>query len=69
MTSQFLFDSTKREVGNTNITLGYLLLKATDKELDEEEAQFNYFDESCIWGFGNIRYQGYGKTWWHNSSS
>ena len=64
-----LFDSTIREVGNTNITLGHSHLEATGKKLDEKKAQFDYFDKSCIWGFGNARHQSYGKTQWHDSLS
>ena len=37
--------------------LGYLSLEVTSKELDEEETQFDCFNKSCIWGFGNIRHQ------------
>ena len=64
-----LFDSTIREVGSTDIALGHLPLKATGKKLGEEEAQFDCFDGSCIWGFGNAWYQGYGKTWWRDPLS
>ena len=55
-----------REVGSTNITLGYLSLEATGKRLGEEEAQFNCFDKSYIRGFSNAQHQGYGKTQWHD---
>ena len=58
----YLFDSTTREVGSTNVDLGHSLLEATGKRLDEEEAQFDCFDRSCIRGFGNVWHQGYGKT-------
>ena len=64
-----LFDSIIKEVGSTNIALGYSPLEATGKELDEEKAQFDCFDGSCIWGFGNTRHQGYGKTRWRDPSS
>ena len=50
-----------REVGNTNVTLEYLPLEAIDKKLGKEEAQFDCFDRSYIWGFGNTQYKGYGK--------
>ena len=33
-----LFDFTIKEVNNTDIALGHLLLEATGKKLDEEEA-------------------------------
>ena len=48
-----LFDSTTREVGYTNVALGYSPLEATDKKLGEEKAQFNCFDGFYIQGFGN----------------
>ena len=51
-----LFDSTIREVGNTNITLGHLPLEAIGKRFGEEEAQFNYFNRSCIQSFSNAQY-------------
>ena len=35
-----------REVNNTNITFGHLLLKITSKKFDEKEYQFDYFDGS-----------------------
>ena len=53
MAPWYLFDSIIREVGNTNIALGHSPLKATGKEFCEEEAQFDYFNESCIQSFGN----------------
>ena len=49
----YLFDSTIREVGSTNIALGYLPSEVTGKRLDKKEAQFDCFDKSCIRGFGN----------------
>ena len=52
-----------REVGSTNVALGYSPLEATGKGLGKEEAQFDCFDESCIRGFNNAWHQGYGKTW------
>ena len=64
-----LFDSITREVGSTDVALGHLLLEATGKRLGEEEAQLDCFDGSCIRGFGNARYQGYGKTWWRDPLS
>ena len=62
MVSWYLFDSTIREVDSTNIALEYLLLEITGKRLGKEEAQFGYFNRYYIWGFGNARHQGYGKT-------
>ena len=38
MALQCLFDSTMREVSNTNIALKYLPLKAIGKKLGKEEA-------------------------------
>ena len=38
MASWCLFDSTIKKVGNTNVTLGHLLLEITSKKLDEKEA-------------------------------
>ena len=61
-----MFDSITREVGSINIALGHLPLEATGKGLGEEEAQFNCFDGSYIWGFSNIQHQGYGKTPWRD---
>ena len=61
-----LFNSTIREVDSTNIALGYSLLEATGKGLDEEKTQFNCFDGFYIRGFGNTKHQGYGKTWWRD---
>ena len=57
-----MFDFITREIDNTNVALGHLLWKAIGKKLGEEEAQFDYFDGSCIQGFGNARDQNYGKT-------
>ena len=57
-----LFDSTTKEVGSTDVTLGYLPLGATDKGLGEEEALYDCFNGSWIQGFGNARHQGYGKA-------
>ena len=57
-----LLDFTIREDGSTNVALKHLSLKPTSKGLGKEEAQFNGFNKSCIWGFGNTSYQGYGKT-------
>ena len=57
-----LFDSTTREVDSTDIALRHSPLEATGKRFGEEEAQFDCFDGSCIWGFGNAQHQGYGKT-------
>ena len=37
MTFWYLFNSTIREVGNTNIALGHSLSKATDKRFGEKE--------------------------------
>ena len=51
-----------REVGSTNIALGYSPLEATGKGLSKEETQFDCFNGSCIWGFGNARHQNYSKT-------
>ena len=42
-----------RDVDSTNITLEYLLLKATTKELGKEKALFNCFDGFLIRDFGN----------------
>ena len=64
-----LFDSTIREVGSINVALRYSPLEATGEGHGEEEAQFDCFDGSCIWGFGNARHQGYGKTRWRDLSS
>ena len=61
MASWYLFDSTIRKVGSTNVALRHLPLEATNEGLGKEEAQFDYFDGSCIQGFGNARHQGYGK--------
>ena len=66
---EYLFDSTTREVDNTNVTLGHSPLEATGKELGKEEVQFNCFDRSCIRGFGNAWHQGYGKTRWRDPLS
>ena len=52
----YLFDFTIRKVGNTDIVLRHSLLKANNKRRGEKEAQFNCFDGSCIWDFGNARY-------------
>ena len=60
--SWYLFDFTRRKVGSTNIVLRYLSLEAISKRLDEEEAQFDCFDRSCIQGFGNARHQDYYKS-------
>ena len=57
-----MFDSTTRETGNINITLGHLLLEATGKRFGKEKAQFNYFNRFYIYNFYNIWYQGYNKT-------
>ena len=64
-----LFYSTSREICSTNIALGHSPLEETGKKHDEEEAQFDCFDGSCIRGFGNARHQGYGKTRWRNPLS
>ena len=48
MTPWYLFDSTTGEVNSTNVTLGYLTLKATGKRLGEKEAQFDCFNKSYI---------------------
>ena len=53
MTPWYLFDSIMKEISNTNIVLGYLLSKATDKKLGEKEDLFDCFDGFCIWGFNN----------------
>ena len=65
----YLFDSTMREVGSTNVALGYSPLEATDEGLGEEEAQFDCFDKSCIRGFGDARHYDYGKTQWCDPSN
>ena len=57
-----LFDFTTKEVSSTDIALGHLPLEATYKKLDEEEAQLNCFDGSCIQGFSNTQHQDYNKT-------
>ena len=62
----YLFDFITREVSNTNTALEYSPLEATGKGLGEKEAHFNYFDGSCIQGFGNARHQDYSKTQWHD---
>ena len=54
-----LFDSTTREVSSINVALRHSPLEATSKGLGEKEAEFDCFDESYIWGFGNARHQGY----------
>ena len=51
-----LFNTIIKEVGNTNIALEHLPLEATSKKLGEKEVQFNYFDGSYIWDFGNAQY-------------
>ena len=58
-----------REVGSTNVALGYSLLEATGKRLSEEEAPFDCFDGSWIQDFGNTRHQGYDEAWWCDLSS
>ena len=58
----YLFNFIIKEVSNTNITLGHLLLKATSERLGEKKAHVNFFDRSCIWGIVNAQYPGYGKT-------
>ena len=65
----YLFDSTTREVGSTNVALGHLPSEATDKEFGKEEALFNCFNGSWIQDFGDAQYQGYGKTQWRDPSS
>ena len=65
----YLFDSTTREVGSIDVALGHSPSETIGKGLDEEEAQFNCFNRSCIQGFGNVRHQGYGKTWWRDPLS
>ena len=62
MAPWYLFDSTIKEVGSTDIALGHLQLEITGKKLGKEKAQFDCFDRSYIWGLGNARHQGYGKT-------
>ena len=37
----YLFDSTTRKVGSTNVALGHLPLGVTDKRLGEKEALFD----------------------------
>ena len=49
----YLFDSTSREFDSTNVALGHSLLEVIGKRLDKEEVYFDYFDRSCIRGFGN----------------
>ena len=44
----YLFDSTTKKVGSTNIALEYLLLEATGKKLGKKEALFNCFDKFQI---------------------
>ena len=61
-----LFNSITRKVGSTNVALGHSSSEATSKRLGKEETQFDYFDGSCIQGFGNTRHLGYGKTRWHD---
>ena len=51
-----LFDSLTKKVNSTDVILGHLLLKITGKKLGKEEAQFNYFDRSYIWDFGNTQH-------------
>ena len=62
MAFSYLFDYTTRENNSIDIALGYLPLKKTSKKLDEEKAQFDCFNGSCIKGFSITQYQGYGKT-------
>ena len=57
----YLFDSTTREVGSTNVALGHLPLGITDERLGEEETLFNCFDGSWIRDFGN--------AWWRDPLS
>ena len=56
-----MFDSITREAGSTNVVLGYLLLEAIGNGLYKEETQFDYFNKSCIQGFGNAQHQNKGK--------
>ena len=65
----YLFDSTTKKVGSTNVTLEYSPSEATGKRLGEEEAQFDCFDRYCIRSFGNARHQSYSETRWHDPSS
>ena len=53
MAAWYLFDLTIREVGSINITLEHLLLEAIGKIFGKKKTQFNCFDQSCIWDFGN----------------
>ena len=46
------FNSTIKEVGSTNIALGYLPSKAIGKKL-YKEVLFDCFDKFLIWDFGN----------------
>ena len=66
MTFQCLFNSTIKEGDSTDIALGHSLIEITSKKLGKKEAQFNYFDRSYIWGFGNVWHQDYGKTQWRD---
>ena len=50
-----------REVGSTNIALGYSPLNITGKRLDKEKAYFDYFNQSYIRSFGNAWHQDNGK--------
>ena len=58
----YLFDFIIKEVNNLIIALKYLLLEAIGKKFNKEKTQFNCFDESYIWSFGNIWHQDYSKT-------
>ena len=60
--SLVLFNSITKEASSIDVALEHSLLEATGKKLDKEKAYFDYFNKSCIWGFGNAWHQGYGKT-------
>ena len=58
-----------KEVGSINVALKHLLSEATSKRHGEEKAQFDCFDKSYIWDFGNMQHEDYGKTSWHDPLS
>ena len=50
----YLFDSTTRKVGNTNVALWHLPLETTSKGFDEEKAHYDCFNEFYIQRFSNV---------------
>ena len=49
----YLFNSSIKEAGYINVTLGHLPSERTSKRLSKEEASFDCWNISWIWSFGN----------------